>query len=86
MNLEHMCVRLNKFILPVIKVVIICAILILLYSRSAFAFTVVLDPGHGGEGTEHSGAVYAPFIEKSLNLAVATRLKNELEDAGQTVY
>ena len=53
---------------------------------SAYAMTVVLDPGHGGAGTSHSGAIYQPFVEKDLNLDVAARVRDELADAGVTVY
>jgi N-acetylmuramoyl-L-alanine amidase len=58
----------------------------LFLSRSAFAMTVVLDPGHGGYGTAGSGAIYPPFIEKELNMSVASLVKEELEAEGITVY
>ncbi len=61
-------------------------LLTLINNISAYAMTVVLDPGHGGEGTSGSGAIYAPFVEKSLNLTVAAKTKEELEEAGFTVY
>ena len=61
-------------------------LLSILLSCPAYAMTVVLDPGHGGEGTSGSGAIYEPYVEKELNFSVATRVKDELEDAGITVY
>ena len=55
-------------------------------SASAFAATVVLDPGHGGIGTSGAGATYPPYVEKYLTLDVASKVKAELEAAGVTVY
>ena len=45
-----------------------------------------MDPGHGGAGSAHSGAVYPPFVEKSINFAVASQVRDELEDAGVTAF
>ena len=53
---------------------------------NASAMTICLDPGHGGYGTTGAGALYPPYMEKSLNLAVASQLKSELEGAGITTY
>ena len=65
--------------------------LALLLSLTAFSFqamaaTVVIDPGHGGAGTEGCGAIYAPYIEKSLSLDLASKLAGELSAAGVSVY
>ncbi len=57
-----------------------------LSAAEAMAGVVVLDPGHGGSGTEGSGAIYAPFVEKALNLDVATKVRDELAAAGVTVH
>ena len=43
---------------------------------------VVLDPGHGGSA---NGAEYGGFREKDLNLAIALRAAELLEEAGLTV-
>lgn len=53
---------------------------------NANAMTIVLDPGHGGFGTTGAGALYPPYMEKSLNLSVASQLKSELEGAGIKTY
>lgn len=44
--------------------------------------SVVLDPGHGGSD---SGAIGIGIVEKTLNLDIALRTKNLLENAGFTV-
>jgi len=46
------------------------------------AATVMIDPGHGGAGTEGAGAIYPPYMEKSLTLDVAGKLCEELNAAG----
>ncbi|MCR4589941.1 MAG: N-acetylmuramoyl-L-alanine amidase [Lachnospiraceae bacterium] len=46
------------------------------------AATVMIDPGHGGAGTEGAGAIYPPYMEKSLTLDVANQLCSELNAAG----
>ncbi len=46
------------------------------------AAVVMIDPGHGGEGTEGCGAIYAPYIEKSLTLDLASKLCGELNGMG----
>ncbi len=51
----------------------------------AYAGVVVLDPGHGGAGTSGAGAIYPPYVEKSLNLDVATKIRDELAAAGVSV-
>ncbi len=43
------------------------------------AFTVVIDPGHGGEDP---GSVLGDCLEKDLNLSVALKLKTMLGEAG----
>ncbi len=49
--------------------------------------TIVIDPGHGGEGEKNIGAQYNGLTEKDLTLKVANALKNELEKYdGVTVY
>lgn len=48
----------------------------------AYSALVVLDPGHGG-GAE--GACYDGVQEKDLNLAIASRAAELLEEAGVTV-
>ncbi len=44
------------------------------------SFTVVLDPGHGGEDGGTSGK--SGVTEKELNLAIAKKLRQELEKEG----
>ncbi len=46
------------------------------------AAVVMIDPGHGGEGTEGCGAIYPPYIEKNLTLDLASKLCAELNSAG----
>ncbi len=65
---------------------ITCSLLTLLLCVPASAAVICLDPGHGGPGTTGCGALYPPYIEKALNLDVASRVKSELEAAGHTVY
>lgn len=48
----------------------------------AYSALVVLDPGHGGEA---NGAEYGDVQEKNLNLAIAARTAELLEEAGVTV-
>jgi len=43
------------------------------------AFTVVVDPGHGGNDT---GAIANNIIEKDINLLLSIFLKENLEDSG----
>ncbi len=65
-----------------------CLILLftLFLSIKTFGAVICLDPGHGGPGTTGCGALYPPYMEKALNLDVASRVKSELEAAGHTVY
>ncbi len=49
---------------------------------SAAAATVMIDPGHGGAGTQGAGAIYPPYMEKSLTLDVANQLCAELNASG----
>ncbi len=49
---------------------------------NAEAATVMIDPGHGGAGTAGAGAIYPPYMEKSLTLDVANQLCAELNAAG----
>ncbi|MGD9682966.1 MAG: N-acetylmuramoyl-L-alanine amidase [Candidatus Obscuribacterales bacterium] len=44
--------------------------------------TIMLDPGHGGND---AGAIRDSIQEKDINLAVALKLKEQLEAAGATV-
>ena len=46
------------------------------------AAVVMIDPGHGGEGTEGCGAIYPPYFEKNLTLDVASQLCAELNASG----
>lgn len=69
-----------------LQIVSLGLFLTFLFSTNASAMTVVLDPGHGGIGTTGAGAFYPPYMEKSLNLAVASQVKSELEAAGITTY
>jgi N-acetylmuramoyl-L-alanine amidase len=48
----------------------------IILSPAAYAYHIVLDPGHGGIDT---GAVYGPAKESDLVLKVAIKLKNALE-------
>ena len=68
------------------KLLLVTALLVVLMTSNVLAAVVVLDPGHGGAGTQGSGAIYAPFIEKSLTLDVAGKVRSELASAGITVY
>ena len=61
-------------------------LLTLSVGAKANAMTIVLDPGHGGAGTSGAGAYYPPYMEKALNLAVASQVKSELEAAGIKTY
>ncbi len=53
-----------------------------LFTVPVQAATVMIDPGHGGAGTEGAGAIYPPYMEKNLTLEVASRLCEELNAAG----
>ncbi len=53
-----------------------------LFSVPVHAATVMIDPGHGGAGTEGAGAIYPPYMEKTLTLEVASRLCDELNASG----
>lgn len=44
--------------------------------------TIVVDPGHGGYDP---GAVYKDIYEKHINLQIALKLKNHLEETGAKV-
>lgn len=49
--------------------------------------TIVIDPGHGGEGEKNIGATYNGLTEKELTLQVANAIKDELEQYDNiTVY
>ena len=45
---------------------------------SSFAFTVIVDPGHGGHDR---GAVKAKTVESSITLSVAKRLQKLIDDS-----
>lgn len=48
-------------------------------------YVIVLDPGHGSE--QYHGGEFGPYIEKDIDLAVATAMKNHLEQfEGVKVY
>ena len=55
---------------------------VILFTVPATAATVVIDPGHGGAGTAGAGAIYPPYMEKSLTLDVASKLCDELNASG----
>ena len=76
----------NKLITGIIKTSLLGLFLTFAVGARANAMTVVLDPGHGGIGTTGAGALYPPYMEKSLNLSVANQVKSELEAAGITTY
>lgn len=76
----------NKLISGFLKTALLGLFLTAVISTKANAMTVVIDPGHGGGGTTGPGAIYPPYMEKSLNLAVASQLKAELEGAGIKTY
>ncbi len=61
---------------------IILSSCVLFFAVTANAATVMIDPGHGGVGTEGAGAIYPPYMEKALTLDVATQLCNELNASG----
>ncbi|MCR5773531.1 MAG: N-acetylmuramoyl-L-alanine amidase [Lachnospiraceae bacterium] len=77
---------LKKTLTTLSKAVLFGLILTFTFSLKANAMTIVLDPGHGGPGTSGAGALYPPYMEKSLNLAVASQIKSELEAAGIKTY
>ena len=52
-------------------------------TRNYSGFTVVVDPGHGGE---QSGACHHGVVEKDVTLETAMFLKEYLEEAGVTVF
>ncbi len=61
------------------------------FSISAFAankpVVIVIDPGHGGEGDKHSGAIYNGYREKDITLQLANALTAELSKyENVTVY
>jgi N-acetylmuramoyl-L-alanine amidase len=50
-----------------------------IHSRAAERpVVIVIDPGHGGEGDDHSGAIYNGYKEKDLTLQLANALTAEL--------
>lgn len=51
--------------------------------NSLYGKCIYLDPGHGGVDP---GAYYGGIKEEDINLAIALKLKGELEDVGATVY
>ena len=53
-------------------------------SRTATYPTIVLDAGHGGEDPGKVGVNNA--LEKDINLSIALKLKDMLENKGYTVY
>ena len=76
----------KKALFNIFKTAALGLLLTLAIGTKANAMTIVLDPGHGGAGTAGAGALYPPYMEKSLNLAVASQVKSELESAGITTY
>ena len=76
----------KKVISTIIRSAILALFLTFTMGVNAYAMTIVLDPGHGGFGTTGAGALYPPYMEKSLNLAIASQLKSELEGAGIKTY
>lgn len=76
----------KKIISKVMRSAVLGLFFTVLLGVKANAMTICLDPGHGGYGTTGAGALYPPYMEKSLNLAVASQLKSELDGAGITTY
>ncbi len=64
------------------RLMLFTAVLAVTLSIPVSAATVMIDPGHGGAGTEGCGAVYAPYIEKALTLDLSSKLCAELNAAG----
>ena len=64
------------------RFVVMMVMCVSLFSVAAEAAVVMIDPGHGGEGTEGCGAIYPPYIEKSLTLDLASKLCGELNGMG----
>ncbi len=62
-----------------LAILTICTLFIAVNAEAA---TVMIDPGHGGAGTAGAGAIYPPYMEKSLTLDVANQLCAELNAAG----
>ena len=58
------------------------AVLVFAAAVTVQAAAIMIDPGHGGAGTEGAGAIYPPYMEKSLTLDVANQLCAELNAAG----
>ncbi len=76
----------KKLVSGIIRSTILGLFLTLSIGVKANAMTIVLDPGHGGYGTSGAGAIYPPYMEKSVNLSIASQLKSELEAAGIKTY
>lgn len=55
--------------------------------NSLSGYTIMLDPGHGGIDSGAVGAVKSTDygLEKQINLSLASKIKNLLEDEGATV-
>lgn len=70
----------------ILKSLLLGSLMSFIFSATASAMTVVIDPGHGGYGTSHAGAIYMPYYEKELNFEVASQVRDELSDAGIDVY
>lgn len=51
-------------------------ILLFFMKTDALAYTIVLDPGHGGE---NMGGMYEEYVERELTMKVARSMKAELE-------
>lgn len=75
----------GKRLIRILRMLMLAAIVVMT-AESAAAFTVVIDPGHGGH--DH-GAIGESISEKEINLAVAKRLgkliKENIKDA-KVVY
>ena len=83
---ENMTLYNRKILTDIIKTAVVCFFITLVFGVKAQAMTIVLDPGHGGIGTSGAGAIYPPYMEKALNMAIASQVKSELEGAGITTY
>lgn len=65
--------------------------LILLFSFNAFSYTILIDPGHGGEDKgavtlHHDGKVLREIQEKDLTLEISKKIYAKLREKKYQVY
>lgn len=78
----------NGRMLKSVTTLLVTLLLSLILSVPAMAYdevTIVIDPGHGGEGEDdatYRGAIYHDLYEKDINLITATAFYEELSQYG----